>query len=61
MSSHTCDLTFIQDNDLTGMSKILNTYGYDENHILPTLEIIGDAGAALGMAVQDMNEVSTNI
>lgn len=48
-------------NDLTGMSKILNTYGYDENHILPTLEIIGDAGAALGMAVQDMNEVSTAI
>ena len=32
-------------NDLTGMSKILNTYGYDENHILPTLEIVGDAGA----------------
>lgn len=48
-------------NDLTGMSKILNTYGYDENHILPTLEIVGDAGAALGMTVQDMNEVSTNI
>lgn len=48
-------------NDLTGMSKILNTYGYDENHILPTLEIVGDAGAALGMAVQDMNEVSTAI
>lgn len=48
-------------NDLTGMSKILNTYGYDENHILPTLEIIGDAGAALGMAAQDMNEVSTAI
>lgn len=48
-------------DNLTDMSKILNTYGYDENHILPTLEIIGDAGAALGMAVQDMNEVSTNI
>lgn len=48
-------------NDLTGMSKILNTYGYDENHILPTLEIVGDAGAALGMAAQDMNEVSTAI
>lgn len=48
-------------NDLTGMSKILKTYGYDENHILPTLEIIGDAGAALGMAAQDMNEVSTAI
>lgn len=48
-------------NDLTGMSKILNTYGYDENHILPTLEIVGDAGAALGMAVQDMSEVATAI
>lgn len=48
-------------NDLTGMSKILNTYGYDENHILPTLEIVGDAGAALGMVAQDMNEVSTAI
>lgn len=48
-------------NDLTGMSKILSTYGYDENHILPTLEIVGDAGAALGMAAQDMNEVSTAI
>lgn len=48
-------------NDLTGMSKILNTYGYDENHILPTLEIVGDAGAALGMAVQDINEVATAI
>lgn len=48
-------------NDLTGMSKTLNTYGYDEHHILPTLEIIGDAGAALGMAAQDMNEVSTAI
>lgn len=48
-------------NDLPGMSKILNTYGYDENHILPTLEIVGDAGAALSMATQDMNEVSTAI
>lgn len=48
-------------NDLTGMSKILSTYGYDENHILPTLEIVGDAGAALGMSAQDMNEVSTAI
>lgn len=48
-------------NDLTGMSKILNTYGYDENHILPTLEIVGNAGAALGMAVQDMSEVATAI
>lgn len=48
-------------NDLTGMSKILNTYGYDENHILPTLEIVGDAGAALSMAVQDINEVATAI
>lgn len=48
-------------NDLTGMSKILNTYGYDENHILPTLEIIGDAGAALGMSMDKMETVATMI
>ena len=48
-------------NDLTGMSKILKTYGYDENHILPTLEIIGDAGAALGMSMDKMETVATAI
>lgn len=48
-------------DDLTGLSKILNTYGYDENHILPTLEIIGDAGAALGMSMDKMETVATAI
>lgn len=48
-------------DDLTSMSKIIKTYGYDENHILPTLNIIGDSGAALGMGTEDMNAVSTSI
>lgn len=48
-------------NDLTGMSKILIPNGYDENHILPTLEIIGDAGAALGMSMDKMETVATAI
>lgn len=48
-------------DDLTGLSKVLNTYGYDENHILPTLEIIGDAGAALGMSMERMEGVATAI
>ena len=48
-------------DDLTGLAKILKTDGYDENHILPTLEIIGDAGAALGMSMDKMETVSTMI
>lgn len=48
-------------DDLTGLAKILNASGYDENHILPTLEIIGDAGAALGMSMDKMETVSTMI
>lgn len=48
-------------DDLTGLAKILNASGYDENHILPTLEIIGDAGAALGMSMDKMETVATMI
>lgn len=46
-------------DDLTSMSKTLATYGYDENSILPALQTIGDAGAALGMTTSDMNSVAT--
>lgn len=48
-------------NDLTAMSKTLKTFGYDENHILPTLNILGDTGAALGMSTDTMNKVATAI
>ena len=48
-------------DDLTAMSKTLATYGYDENSILPVLQTIGDAGAALGQATSDMNSVATAI
>lgn len=48
-------------DDLTSMSKTLATYGYDENSILPVLQTIGDAGAALGQSTSDMNAVATAI
>lgn len=35
-------------DDLTGMSKTLAAYGYEADSILPVLQTIGDAGAALG-------------
>lgn len=54
-------------DDLTAMSKTLATYGFKPNlkageegfDILDTLQTVGDAGAALGMATSDMNAVST--
>lgn len=48
-------------DDLTAMSKVIQTYGYDENHILPTLNILGDTGAALGMGTDDMVALATSI
>jgi tape measure domain-containing protein len=46
-------------DDLTAMSKTLATYGYDQDSILPVLQSIGDAGAALGMSTSDMTSVAT--
>lgn len=46
-------------DDLTSMSKILKTYGFQVENMIPTLTKIGDAGAALGMGTDDMNAVST--
>ena len=48
-------------DDLTAMSKTLATYDYDENSILPVLQTIGDAGAAIGQSTSDMNSVATAI
>lgn len=48
-------------DDLTAMSKTLATYGYDDTSILPVLQAIGDAGAALGQSTSDMNAVATAI
>lgn len=45
-------------DDLVPMSKALATYGYDDSNILPLLQTIGDAGAALGMGTSDMNSVA---
>ena len=46
-------------DDLTAMSKTLATYGYGADSILPALQTIGDAGAALGMGASDMSMVAT--
>lgn len=46
-------------DDLTSMSKVLKTYGFQVGNMIPTLTKIGDAGAALGMETTDMNEIAT--
>ncbi|MCM1236421.1 MAG: tape measure protein [Ruminococcus flavefaciens] len=46
-------------DDLKDMSKTLATYGWDDSNMLPVLQQIGDAGAALGMATSDMSAVAT--
>ena len=48
-------------DDLTSMSKTLATYGYEADSILPVLQTIGDAGAALGQSTSDMTAVATAI
>lgn len=45
--------------DLAGMSKVLKTYGYDAQEMLPLLTKIGDTGATLGMAPEEMKMVAT--
>lgn len=46
-------------DDLTAMSKTLATYKYGADEILPVLQTIGDAGAALGQSTSDMTMVAT--
>lgn len=46
---------------LTNMSKVLSTYGYAAEQILPLLTKVGDAGSALGMSQEDMAFVATAI
>lgn len=46
-------------DDLTSMGKVLKTYGYEVEELLPTMQKIGDAGAALGMGREDMAAMAT--
>ena len=48
-------------DDLVSLSKTLRAYGFEVGHMLPTLTKIGDAGATLGMGVQDMGAIATAI
>lgn len=57
--------------DLSSMSRVLSTFGYTPGEMLtgeglaegdvPLLQVIGDAGAALGMGASDMNMVATGL
>ena len=48
-------------DDLAQMSKVLKTYGYSREQMLPLLTKVGDTGAALGMSTSDMSMVATSI
>lgn len=46
-------------DDLTSMGKVLKTYGYEASELLPTMQKIGDAGAALGLDQSGMSAIAT--
>lgn len=48
-------------DDLAQMSKVLKTYGYSVDELIPQLTRVGDAGAALGLSPSDMSMVATAI
>lgn len=48
-------------DDLAQMSKVLKTYGYSMEDMIPQLTKVGDTGAALGMSTQDMSMVATSL
>lgn len=53
------DFTPFQFEDLTAMSKVLKTYKFGMDELIPTLTKIGDAGAANNMSTADMNTIAT--
>ncbi len=48
-------------DDLVGMSQVLKTFGYTTDEILPQMQKIGNAAAALGHTPEDMQWVATYI
>ena len=53
--------TPFQYDELTNISKTFASYGLGVEHMLPTIQKIGDAGAALGMETYDMGEIATSL
>lgn len=53
------NVTPFQFDDLTAMAKVLKTYRYEIEELLPTIQKLGDAGAALGMGSEDMAAMAT--
>ncbi len=48
-------------NDLSNISKALLAYGYKQKEIIPLLQNIGDAGAALGISNDDIKNIAVTI
>jgi len=48
-------------DELVDISKILLTFGYAVEDIIPTMKKVGDAGAALGLSTSDIGTVATYI
>lgn len=46
-------------DSLTTMAKTMLAYGYKMEEVIPTLTKVGDAGSALGMSTDDINNVVT--
>lgn len=53
--------TPFQYDELTNISKTFASYGLGVEYMLPTIQKIGDAGAALGMETYDMGEIATSL
>jgi tape measure domain-containing protein len=48
-------------DELTNLSKVLLTYGYKQEELLPLLAKVGDAGSALGMSSEDMTLIAASL
>lgn len=48
-------------DDLTGMAKVLKSFGYAKDDLIPLMTKIGDAGAALGMSTSDMETLAQQL
>ena len=55
------NVTPFQYDDLTSMAKVLKTYGYGVDELMPEMQRIGDAGAALGLNQESMSMIATYI
>lgn len=48
-------------DELTNISRVLLSYGYKQDELLPLLEKVGDAGSAVGMSAEDMKYAAMSL